>query len=256
MPSFALIVVLATQVGGAIPCLSHPVVLPKSLSVRAPGFVQEAPSVVAPQGGPITLDGILKTEEWASAARHPFPGGEVLFQSQGELVAVGVRGSQAGFPHIALSAGDSVWVLHASAALGMVVYARSGQVWNLISPPTWEVRNPSLTSAAEEERERYLRANGWVGTTGRMGNPGETEFLIRMDAFGEDGLRLAVTHLAPDFPGETTRWPGISLDDVGALQLLTGPMPGRLEFTPNQWALLLVSLGVSVPPGNEGRQPS
>lgn len=209
--------------------------------------VQEAPSITIPAGQPITLDGVLGPEEWSSAVLHSFSGGEVLLQHSGDWVSVGVRGSQAGFPHLAISVGDSVWVLHASAALGKIVYTTGGESWTLVTPPNWELRDPSLTTAATEAREDYLKSNGWVGTTGRMGRLGETEFLIRLDRFGHEGVRFAVAHLAPDSPEQTTRWPETNRDDIGDLQLLTGPMPDRLELAPTQWALLLVSKDDSVP---------
>jgi hypothetical protein len=91
-----------------------------------------------------------------------------------------------------------------------------------------------------EARKDYLQANNWVGTTGRMGNPGETEFIVRLAGFGGREVRFSVAHLAPDSAEETTRWPSDNADDIGTLQLLTGPMPERLEFTPNHWALLVV----------------
>jgi hypothetical protein len=226
-----------------------------------PEFYQEgstltppnSPSVLIPAGEAITLDGTLDPEEWASASRHPFSGGEVLLQQQGDLVSVGVRGSQAGFPHIALSVGDSVWVLHASAALGQIVYARDERGWVLVGAPVWEVRDPGLTPSAGEIRNEYLQANHWVGSTGRMGNPGESEFLVRLTRFGRDGVRFAVAHLAPESPQGTARWPETNLDDIGTLQLLTGPMPERLEFTTNHWALLLVTIRESDPPPSFGR---
>lgn len=209
--------------------------------------VQEGPSITIPSGQPITLDGVLDPDEWGSAVLHSFNGGEVLLQHSGDVVSVGVRGSQAGFPHLAISVGDSAWVLHASAALGKIVYAADDEGWALVTPPNWELRDPSLTTAALEAREDYLNTNGWVGTTGRMGQIGETEFLIRLDRFGHKEVRFAVAHLAPDSPEQTTRWPETNRDDMGDLQLLTGPMPDRLELAPTQWALLLVSKGDSVP---------
>ena len=241
MPSFTSGIFLT-----GLTCTFLTVASPQA-DLSAPASLQEGPSVTIPLGGPITLDGVLSPEEWASSQRQTFSGGQVLLQTEGGVVSVGVRGSQAGFPHLALSAGDSVWVLHASAALGKVVYASGGDGWTLVTPPVWEVRDPSLTPAAKMAREDYLVANGWVGTTGHMGQPGETEFQLRLDRFGPGEVRFAVAHLAPDSPEQTTRWPETNPDDIGKLQLLTGPMPEKLDLTPNHWALLHVSIDESVP---------
>ena len=248
-------------------------VLAVSVQMGAPGFargfsalpglscpVQEGPTVSIPAGEPITLDGVLDSEEWSSASRYPlvsrhstasphsFGGaGEFFLQRQGEEIAVGIRGNQPGFPHLAFSVGDSVWVLHASAALGSIVYERGTDTWALVRGPVWELRDPSLTALASRAREIYLDENGWVGTTAEMGREGDAEFLILPDRFGGENARFAVVFLPVPITGETWGWPEGNSDEIGMLKLLTGPMPEELRLDPTGWGLLQVEDGEEGP---------
>jgi hypothetical protein len=197
----------------------------------------QTPSPVpVPPGPAITLDGQLEALEWEGSARLPLSShGEVFLHSHEELLSVGVRGPGFGLAHLALASRDTVWILHASAALGSIVYARDGGEWKKVQDPTWEVRDPSMTPEARARREAYLTTHHWVGTTGRMGAENEVEFLIRMERFGGGEIRLAVVFYPVEGSGPFPRWPVDLRDGVVEAELLTGPMPERLHFDPRGW---------------------
>lgn len=218
---------------------------------RGHGEQVAPPESNVPEGPAIVLNGTLEEGEWAGAAEAPFgPGvsaaahanGRTLrFSRNEDRLQVGVAGNEPGFPHIAIARGDTIWILHASAALGSAVYTRATDRWNRIQAPRWEVRDTSMTARAVEEREAYFRRTGWVATTARMGEAGTAEFLIDLRRFGPSSLQLAVAFLPLEPNNQILRWPEDATDDVAAKPLLTGPMPEALNFEPNDWGRLLVS---------------
>lgn len=113
-------------------------------SVQSLASGREGPEVFLPQGNPILLDGALEADEWRSAARvHLDGGGEVLLQHLGQEIHVGIRGMEPGFPHLTLSAYDSVWVIHASASLGSIVFLREDAGWVLAQSPSGSFTIPA-----------------------------------------------------------------------------------------------------------------
>jgi hypothetical protein len=211
---------------------------------------QEGPEVHVPSGPAVSLDGILEAEEWEGAARFAMRGGgEILLRARGPELMVGVRGAGPGFPHVALAAGDSVWILHASAALGTITYARDGEErWRPGQGPVWELRDTTLSAQAMEAREAYLDEHGWVASTARMGSDGEAEFVIRLDRFGGGEARLGVACLVVPRRPEAPRWPDALPDEMNRAELLAGGTPEFLDLRPSGWARLLLQ---DKPPGGD-----
>lgn len=206
---------------------------------------QDGPHVQVPPGPTIILDGNVQDEEWEESARFAMSGGgEVLLRAQGPELLVGVRGAGPGFPHVALSAGDSVWILHASAALGTITYARGAEGhWHPAAGPVWEMRDTTLSVGARDAREAYLGEHGWVASTARMGREGEAEFVIRMDRFGGGEARLGVASLVLPRRPVAPRWPDALPDDMNHGELLGGDTPESMVFRPAGWARLILPDG-------------
>ena len=206
------------------------------LTLPLPTSGQDSSPLRVPLGPAITLDGRLGESEWEGAIHLPLsPRGALFLKNHQGFLAVGVRGPSFGLAHLALASRDTIRVLHASAALGSIVYVREGQDWRKIQDPTWEVRDTSQTAAGVAERERYLAAHDWVGTTGYMGRENEIEFLVRRERFGGEELRMAVVFYPMGPPGDLPRWPDTVQDGAVAVELLSGPMPSRLIFEPESW---------------------
>lgn len=152
----------------------------------------------------------------------------------------GCTGAGFGLAHVALASPDTIWVLHASAALGSIVYARGPEGWDKVRDPVWELRDPTLSPEASQARLAYLKENGWVATTGRMGRENEVEFLILRNRFGIHDVRLAVVFFPVGPPETLSHWPKTADDDVADQQLLTSLMPERLHFEPQRWARVIL----------------
>jgi len=185
----------------------------------------------------VVINGRLDAAEWERAVGRTLPDGTTLrFQHDGRHLFVGIAAARSGFPSLCLARGDSVRVLHASAALGSVSYAPAGQAWATGDTAfTYGMRNPDTTSQARRERDAYLARHGWVSTTFRLSGGMAHEMQIAI------GLRVPSVALAYFVPLPNNTWaieswplPG---EPLGCAQpeLVRGLVPQRLRFRPAEW---------------------
>lgn len=190
----------------------------------------------------IVLDGRLDSAEWAGAAVHTVDGVTARLQHDGRHLYLAIAGPRFGFNSLCSVRGDSVRILHASAALGAVTYARRGDGWTSRDTAfTYGMRDTATTAVAHAERAAYLAAHGWVANTVRMGGGLAQEFQIAIDGLGTPprialGRFVPVTGASP----EIARWPAAvdSTDGCVAPRLVSGYVPTLLRFDPARWVTL------------------
>jgi hypothetical protein len=191
----------------------------------------------------VTIDGHLDVTEWRGAVRARWTDGNSMrLQHDGNFLYVAVESPRSGFVSLCHADGDSVRILHASAALGSVRYGRSGVTWSSRDTAfAYGMRNTDTTAAAREERQSYLAQHGWVSTTVRMSGGQRHEMQLALEHLGR-APRIAVAFFvigtADSF--SIQRWP----DDLSAqdgcndAQLVRGYVPQGLRFDPTGWAEL------------------
>jgi hypothetical protein len=203
--------------------------------------IPDEPNVRVPRGQSPTIDGTFSADEWASARQEALSdGSELYLVHDREYVYLGLRSSARGngVVSICLDRGQEVAVLHSSAALGTALYEPDGEEWQQTRPFAWQCRRTDNSTAAQQERDRYLEQEGWVANNGNMGTPEEVEYQIAMP---EGGLRLAVTYLGPPNFNSVAAWPASLNDGCRSRQLITGPIPQRRAFAPGTWMTLQAS---------------
>ena len=196
-------------------------------------------TVRVPRGAAPAIDGRLAAGEWDAAARSPLPGGgEVLLMRDGDYLYIGMRAARTGFPSVCVQAGDTVRVLHASAALGTAVYVRDGEAWRLRSPFRWGMRNPALTPEAAAERQAHLREHGWLASTVRMGGR-EKEMQVPLRFISPGSVRLGLAYFSEEAGGPpVTAWPAELADGCAAEQMVRGFDVQELRFDSGRWTRL------------------
>ena len=207
---------------------------------------QPGPAELAvPRGAPIVLDGRLGETEWADALELPVAGGgRVRIKQDSSFVFLAIQGREEGFPTVCLGGPDVVRVIHASAALGDVSYHRTpAQRWLPLLPGfVWTMRDPALTPAALAQRAEFLRGQGWVGSTFRMGAGTERELQISHEFIGSGRPSIAVIWFgtATGSSGASSLLPG---QPVGCSDrdLVYGTVPRALDFDPENWLRLRLS---------------
>lgn len=197
--------------------------------------------IEVPLGRPATLDGALDPDEWAGAYAETLASGiDVYFmQAAGDLY-VGLRTKPRPVTSICVHRGTEIAVLHASAAVGTAIYRPAAGAWDLVRGFSWACRDTTDSPEAQAERDEYFQKEGWVGTNGLMGMALGMEFRIAMPL---GTMRLAIANIgAPDYQ-DVASWPAGLTDGSQNLQLLHGPPPPHLLFSPGQWAVIATAPG-------------
>jgi hypothetical protein len=192
------------------------------------GAVDEA----APRSVP-TIDGVVRAAEWSGASRDGLTGGgEVLRLRVRDELYVAVKGKSPGIASLCVGNARRVAVLHASAALGTVVYTlRGNDRWSRGPQFEWRVRaSPRTGPASAAERATFLAENRWLANSGHRPLL-VREFRLRLDA---DRQFLGATHLATDSM-EIAYWPESMADGCRSANLVRGDAPDTLEFSPLRW---------------------
>jgi hypothetical protein len=185
------------------------------------------------QSPPPILDGTISRGEWNDAKHFSGSGGLEVFLATGDsAVYLAVRGSGDGFPHVAVARGDSVFILHASAALGAARYVGAGDIKRLAQPFSFAMRRAEMDAAGQAERESFYSKERWVASTIRMGAAGETEFKIARSLIGPDG-RIAIAYWSAS--GGVQRWPVRLTDAVAAQRMVQGFLEDQAEFLVTDW---------------------
>ncbi len=184
-----------------------------------------------------TIDGKLGEEEWKNALKQELVGGgELRLRHDGNFLYVGVHGIGHGWCHVYVTAGDTIFAHHASAALGTATYVQKGDLWQPQQTFVWELRERTFTPQAEAARAAYLKSNGWLANNMNMGTPGIIEFKITHRFLKGEFVRLAVA-FASD-PEAPQYWPQTLADDCRKRELISGSSPADLKFNRESWAKL------------------
>jgi hypothetical protein len=184
-----------------------------------------------------TLDGSITPGEWDHAI-HRYGSDQLEIwiadyaDSPDSALYVAVRGPGNGFPHIGISRGDTVLILHASAALGTAVFVGQGELKHRVGEFNFRVRGTELGDAAAAERERFYREEGWVASTIRMGQAGETEFKISNRLLSASP-RIAVAYWAES--EGVSHWPVRVADAIAEERMVQGFLPEEARFRPGEW---------------------
>jgi hypothetical protein len=202
------------------------------------------PSIVVPRSAtPIVIDAKLEPAEWARAAELPLGDGTTLkLQHDGTHLYVGITAQRAGFVSLCTTTGDTVRVLHASAALGSVSYTRSGDTWaSRDTAFTYAMRNTDSTEEARQERRTYLTQHSWVSSTVRMSQGHAHEMQIALERVDRmPRIAVAFFVIGTGDSWSIQRWPAGIGEQEGCMdsQLVRGYVPRGLRFDPTSWAEL------------------
>ena len=205
-------------------------------TVRAQTVKNETIKIAA--GRAVVIDGKIEEKEWQDASSFALSGGgRVFFKHDGEYLYVGVRGLKKGWSHLYLSQGETagVTVMHASAALGMTLYAPDkSNLWQPASTFAWDLRDRALTAETRKKMTDYLARNFWAANNNNMTDLPEIEFQVKPRNASDKTLYVAVVYAAdaknPQF------FPATLKDDTIKEELVYGSTPNNLKFAPKEWA--------------------
>ena len=202
-----------------------------------------AQHIEVPRGAAPVIDGRATEAEWRGSVSRPLPGGgELLFKHDGHHLFIAMRGNVHGFPSVCVARGDTVRIVHASAALGTGIYVRSTDQWRRTADFTWGMRATDDGEQARAQRAAYLAAHGWVASTVRMGAVPEKEMQIALPVMAAEPRLALGYYVIRD--STVTGWPASLHDGCTDSRLVRGYAPEQTSFQMDQWASLrLLGLG-------------
>lgn len=215
--------------------------------VEEEGSPRAETPISVPRSRAVVIDGTIEEAEWRGSAVVRRPDGEMLLRHDGKYLYIGVRAARRGFPSVCLMRGNTVRVMHASFALGDVLYAKTNATWRLGAPFDWEPPARAVGSDRDPQRARFLAERGWLGSTVPMGNPRHAELQIALDQLDRRDLRISLAFLLEDQGRgeEIASWarPGAraARDGCANERLVRGYAPERLTFRKNAWTRVRLS---------------
>ena len=203
--------------------------------------VPAKPIRIAP-GSAATIDGKIEEAEWRDASGFDLTGGgRVLFKHDGSYVYVAVRGARAGWTHLYLSEAESgdIAVLHASAALGKVVYKKDREnLWQPLNEFSWELRDRTFSEEVRQKQADYVAKNKWTANNNNMGNKAEVEFQLELQDPQNKKFRLAIVYAIDR--GTSHFFPASLADDTLKSELVAGNRVENVRFDRRQWAEIIL----------------
>lgn len=188
----------------------------------------------------IVTDGKIGIAEWRETQEFSLVGGGKIFlKYDGALLHVGVRGSERGWCHLYLTSdvSEKIRVLHASAALGAVVYRRAAKdLWQPENTFDWNLREKIFDEQTVKKLDEYLVENGWKANNNNLGGGNEIEFSIKIEREKRKKYKLAAVYTSD---GKTLQFfPSALGGDALNLELLYGKTPPNLDFKVKSWTAL------------------
>ena len=205
-----------------------------SISLNSPA----QKTIKIPSSNPATTDGKIEETEWKDAAVFDLTGGgKVFLKHDGNYVYVAVRAVTGGWAHLYLNEGENadVSVLHASAALGKVVYKRDqNNLWQPLNSFSWELRDRIFTEEVRQKMADYVSKNNWAANNVNMGNRTEVEFQLKLSEPAAQDLRVAIVYAVDR--NTSYFFPESLADDCLKPELVAGNRVENVKFDLSQWA--------------------
>jgi hypothetical protein len=199
------------------------------------------PIRIAP-GKPVVIDGKIEEDEWRDASAFDLAGGgRVFFKHDGEYFYAAVRGAAKGWSHLYLMQGEdeTVSIMHASAALGMTVYAPDkNNLWQPANPFAWDLRDRALTAESKKKMADHLAKNFWAANNNNMTALPEIEFQVKLRNAAVKTLYVAVFYASD--AKKPQYFPAGLKDDTIKEELVYGNTPNDLKFDRRGWAKILL----------------
>ena len=214
--------------------------IPFVLSIGAASPAQTSARILVPRGTPPIINGRISNEEWAGSAESRLSDeSRVLLRHDGRFLYVAVVGAKPGFPSVCVSRGDSVRILHSSAALGSALYVRDGDEWQQRQKFTFALRSGDVGETGMKAIADYVGANGWVASNSSM-SVSQREMQISLSMLDERDPRLALGYYVAN-DGPVLAWPQNAEDGCTAAKTVQGWLPPSLGFRSDGWARLTIS---------------
>ncbi len=164
---------------------------------------------------------------------------KIFIQNSGDYLKLSIQSAELYVASLCLCSQDQIIVLHASAALGKLIYKKDEHgVWRTEDEAfTYGMRDTAMDQAAVSKRQAYLTEQSWVANTMAMGNTGETEIIIhkKLLPVSSTNARLALGLMTAADPEKIVDFPEKRTPGCAALSLVGGYIENSYDFRPDEW---------------------
>lgn len=183
----------------------------------------------------IRCDGVIDKKEWEGAIEHSLTdGGRMLYKRQENVLYIAMISKAKSWGHVYISDGESIKILHASAALGSIPYKNSNGAWVCTDTVfKWEFRDRIFNDESSAKMNEYYKKNGWVANNINIGDGKTIEFKIALTSMSK-----RIEHIAfvmADYDVKLQWHPSTLNDDTVLPKLVQGYAGTNMNFKPNTW---------------------
>ncbi len=194
------------------------------------------PAIVFAQYDLSGLDGkIDDAEKRQSQTILKNKGSNLSFLQDGSFMKINVSSEPLYVASLCLATENKVYILHASAALGMMSYALEGGKWSAGQEFSWAMRDTAMSAEVVSQRSTYLDQNMWAATTMSMGTRGQIEFVVNLNLIESDTFFIAAGLMTESDPKQIVSLPQQAAQGCGALSLVAGRPENSYPFDPTSW---------------------
>ena len=214
----------------------HKIILSFLYLIPVLGFTQDTLSIM--------LDGKLNELFWEKS-KSILKSDNLILKEDSANYYLAVRTKSSVMVNVLIKSENSLSILHSSMSIGKAVYSlndSNGELKKGFSSEasSWDFRDPSLRKRkkskqinVKDELELCLKNNGWAASTMKIGNDGETEFIIDKSLI-PTGSSICILFGMMDlnvYPENSTITPSKSED----LKLHMSATPEHQEFNITNW---------------------
>lgn len=187
-----------------------------------------------PDNPPIHIDGFISPGEWENATEHTLSGGGTIKIKKNHTdLYVAITATNKAWAHVYINSGDTIKVLHASAALGQAKYIPRNNHWTPTQSFEWALRDRVYNDDLASKQQEHYRQFGWVANNNNMGD-GKT-FEYRIDLSRMKGTIVSVAGVTAEVPLNLHFYPTTLTDHTILPKLVQGNTPDSLQFRVNEW---------------------
>jgi hypothetical protein len=181
----------------------------------------------------IRIDGIVSPGEWENATDHSLSaGGTMKIKKDHNELYIAISATNKAWAHVYITSGDTIKVLHASAALGQANYIPRNDHWTPVQPFEWALRERAYNDDLANKQQAHYQQFGWVANNNNMGD-GKT-FEYHIDLSRMKGKTVSFACVAAEIPLNLHFYPTLT-DHTILPKLVQGYTPDSLQFRVREW---------------------
>lgn len=187
------------------------------------------------------VDGKLGKTEWSEAVQVALAdGGQARMVHDGKFLYVAMVGKRPGTGSVCTVRGKSIYVLHASSALGWAVWTRKAGKWTLQRGFRFSNRDTTDSQTGIKGRKAFLKRSGWYANAHPDTATREREFQIELEGRREIQMVLSFMSFVDEDELDLDAWPETVVDGCVELDMASGFTKREYTLQPETWGVAVM----------------